>query len=238
MIIAAMHQPHYMPWLGYFEKIQKADLFVIVDHVQFERKGWQNRNYIKSQHGKLMLSIPVVHRSREETILEKEVCFRNNWRYKHFKSIEWNYGKAPYWEQYKKHFENYYAQVWPKLIDWQIQNILDFLSFFKIDTPVVRSSELGTIFGKKTEMIIELCQLTKASAFISGDGSYYLDSGLFKTNDIQLIWQNFKHPEYAQQFEKLGFLSHLSALDLLLNEGPEGWKKLFNSNGSRTRIRT
>ena len=104
-------QPTYLPWLGYFEMIGHSDVFVVFDHVQFERKSWQQRNKIKTANGAVSLTVPVQKMPRETKISEMKISYeRCNPLERHWKTIELSYKKAPYFEKYKSCFENIYSK--------------------------------------------------------------------------------------------------------------------------------
>jgi hypothetical protein len=222
-MLVGMHQPHYLPWVGYLDKMARSDLFVFVDHVQFERKGWQNRNFIKSSVGPLMLSLPVFQRSRSETICLKQIDNSRPWRRKHIKSIKSAYDHAPFFES-QKDILYCIEQSGDSFTDLSIELTLQLARAFGIHTPTIRSSHLVNVTGKKTDMIINLCRKLGADGFLSGDGAAtYLDVDAFGKAGIALCWQRFVHAEYSQQFPELGFVPRLTALDLLFNEGPSGY---------------
>ena len=217
-----MHQPHYLPWLGLLDKADQADLFVHVDHVQFERKGWQNRNFVKTQQGGTLLTVPVLQESRAERIDEKLVDERRPWRKKHRRTIEQSYRAAPYWDRYGSALLALYDQPRDRLADVAIASTQLAFDAFGVATPVCRSSEFGPVPGAKTEMIVALCKEVGASTFISGSGARaYLDADLLNAAGVEVEWQSFEHPTYDQLHAAAGFLPRAAAFDLLLNVGPE-----------------
>ena len=231
----AMHQPHYLPWLGYIDKIDRVDLFIFLDHVQFERSNWQNRNYVKSPTGPVLLTVPVFQNSKDERIVEKVVDDRRPWRRKHRRTIEHAYHAAPYWSSLSEDVLGLYDKPWSALADLAIESATMLLQPFEIDTPWIRSSSVGEIPGKKTEMIAQLCEAVGATAFLSGDTARdYLDVRLLEDRGIEVEWQSFVDPEYYQQHPNVGFLPRMAAIDLLLNEGPRGFAKVRTSQRARS----
>ena len=217
-----MHQPHYQPWLGLLDKADQADLFVFVDHVQFERKGWQNRNFVKTQQGATMLTVPVLQESRAERIDEKLVDERRPWRKKHRRTIEQSYRAAPHWERYGPALLAFFDQPRERLADVAIDSTTLLFDAFGVATPCCRSSQFGGVSGAKTEMIAGLCKEVGATTFLSGDGARaYLDAELLAASGVEVEWQSFQHPSYQQLHPASGFVPRLAALDLLLNVGPE-----------------
>jgi hypothetical protein len=91
-MICAIHQPQYMPWLGYFDKIDKADIFIFLDDVQFKKNEWQNRNKIRTAQGWQWLTVPILHEFGQK-IADVHIDNKRKWRHTHLRSIQLNYGK-------------------------------------------------------------------------------------------------------------------------------------------------
>lgn len=221
----AIHQPHYLPWLGLIDKIDRSDLFVYLDHVQYERRGWQNRNYIASRGGPVLLTVPVVQRSRDECITDKLIDNDQEWRSKHRRAIgDFCYPKAPHFAEFGPAVTAVYDREWERLVDLAIASTQVVLDSFAITTPVVRSSELGEFTGQKSELIAQVAAKAGATSMLSGEGARgYMDPGVFADHGITLEWQAFEHPTYTQ-FSRHGdeFLPRMAALDLLFNHGAHG----------------
>lgn len=218
----AMHQPHYLPWLGLIDKADQADLFVFVDHVQFLRKGWHNRNFVKTAQGPTLLSVPVLQESRAERIDEKVVDGRRPWRKKHRRTIEQSYRAAPHWDPYGPPLLDLYERPWDGLADLAIASTQLVFDAFGVTTPVCRSSQLAAVPGAKTEMVAALCRQVGATTFVSGEGARaYLDEELLAAAGVKVEWQGFAHPTYPQLHPQAGFVPRLAAFDLLLNLGAD-----------------
>lgn len=225
MLISA-HQPHFMPWLGYFDKIRRSDLFCIVDHVQFERQNFQNRNRIESQGRVQWLIVPVIQRSRHERIVDKQINpardGRITWEQKLIRSLHHAYCRAPHYQRYRRDLEDLLCAEWTHLADLDIALLRYFLAALEIDTPLVRTSELEGIEGARTEMIVSMCRAVGATGYLSGRGgsTRYLERERFAEAGLELRWQEFEHPTYPQ-FPGSTFTSRLSVVDLLVHCGPE-----------------
>lgn len=229
-----MHQPHYLPWLGLIDKLDRADLFVYMDHVQYERKGWQNRNYVKSASGPMMLTVPVNAGSREDRIVDKVVDDTRPWRIKHSRSLEQNYRSAPFWEDYGPGLLGIYETSWKQLSELAIATTRFVAGAFGIDTPFVRSTELDGLVGAKTELLVTACQAVGATTMLSGQGARdYIEVDRFTAAGLTVEWQDFRHPEYRQLFPQAGFAPRMAAIDLLLNEGPSGIELLRAARSSQ-----
>lgn len=224
-MLVAIHQPHYVPWLGYLDRMIKADVFVILDHVQFERRNYQNRTAIRCDDQQKWLTVPVVQVSQKETILEKMVDNSEGqnraWGPTHFKTLKYAYRKAPFFNQYAPRLQQILEARWEKLVDLDLA-MLEFLrEGFEIRTPIVRSSEMQ-VEGARSTLLLNLCRhLGQNSTFLGGLGGSrgYLDLDAFRAAGIGVQWQEFKHPTYEQCGEG-PFIPGLMSLDLLFNCGP------------------
>ncbi len=225
MIVAA-HQPNFLPWLGFFDKLRRADVFVIVDHVQFERQNYQNRALIKTDDGPRWLTVPVEQRSREETILDKRLCAgqegRNDWRRRARRALEQSYARAPHFRLLAGPFLETLAQPGESLVELNVRLIRLVMDALGIKTRLLRSSALG-VTGAKSEMVLNLCRAVGADAYLAGEGGSrgYLDEAAFARAGVRVAWQGFSHPTYPQEPSRAPFAPGLSALDLLFNCGPE-----------------
>lgn len=232
-MILAGHQPEYLPYLGFFYKAAKADKFIFVDHVQFQKKGFkneffQNRNRIRTApglNGWTWLTIPVISKGKRwQNINEVEINNSTRWSEKHWKTIYLNYKNSPFFNDYKDFFEQLYAKQWAKLADLNEEIIRYLLEKFDIKVPVYKSSDYS-FNSAKTDLLIEMCQKLKADTYLSGVGAkavgYVLEEE-FKKQGFNHIFSDFKHPVYPQKYKP--FVANLSAIDLLFNCGPESAK--------------
>lgn len=225
MIVAA-HQPHYLPWLGYLDRMLQADLFVLLDHVQFERRNYQNRTRILLDGLGHWLTVPVVQRSQLERVIDKEIDNppnddKKSWGTKHYQTLRHAYRDAPFFADYAPTVQKILESGSTKLVDID-RFTLDFLrDAFAIRTPIVNSSTLD-IKGARAEMILDVCQVVGADTYLAGMGGSrdYLDRQLFSEAGVDIAWQDFKHPAY-RQCASGSFVPGLSAVDLLFNHGPQ-----------------
>lgn len=226
-MIVSIHQPYYFPWLGYFDKILKSDLFILLDDVQYEKNNFYNRNRIRIKDGWIWITVPVRYKYRIK-LDEIKIDNTKKWQKIHWKSIFFNYQKAPFFLEFRSFLEEIFLnKKWEKLIDLNIYTLLEILKLLEIDRKIVLSSNIN-VGGNSTEKIINLCKKVGADAYYSGvSGKKYLDISLFKENNIKLIFQEFHHPIYKQQYS--GFIPNLSILDLLLNYGYESKDIIANA---------
>ncbi|TBR16883.1 hypothetical protein EPO66_03795 [bacterium] len=222
-MILSVHQPQYIPWLGYFHKIAKSDLFVFLDNVQYKEREFQNRNKIRTPRGWMWLTVPVISKGLgRQNIREVAIDNEIDWQEKHLKSLKTCYAHAEFFKEHSIFFQGLYNRKWDKLIDLNIAIIEYILKYLQIDTPVYFETKLN-IASIHTERIIDICKTLNAGTYLSGiGGKDYLEEGKFSEARLKLAYQDFKHPEYRQQFikGKGDFIPYMSILDLIFNEGP------------------
>ncbi len=223
-MILSVHQPHYLPWLGYFHKIMHSDCFVFLDNAQYKKREYQNRNLIRSANGPMWLTVPVITKGRrEQRIRDVKIDNSENWQETHWRSLKACYGKAPHFSAYAPFFEEVYTRkTWKRLTDLNVTVTEYLLDKLEIHAPLHIESKLGTK-GKATERIIEICRAMKADVYLSGTGGReYLEEERFAEEGIELRYQAFTHPEYAQANARNGtFEPCMAAVDILFNEGPD-----------------
>lgn len=210
--------------------MMNCDLYMIVDHVQFSKKSFQNRNRIRSSSGEIMLTVPVLTKGKfEQPINEVLINNNTNWQKKHKKSIFLNYKKSPYYDEYKDFFEDIFSKKWEKLIELN-EYIIRFLSKkLDIQIDILKSSDYN-FKGKKTDLLIEMCKNTKANFYLSGEGGRnYVDEQKFNDNNLTNLFTNFVHPSYTQLF--VPFLPKMSVIDLLLNHDIKFCISLIKNSG-------
>lgn len=218
--IVGILQPGYLPWLGFFEQMNHDDIFVYYDDVQFEKKGWANRNRIKTPNGVLLLTVPVqVKGCYFQEIRETRIDNAVAWQKKHLESIRHSYGKSPYFNEYAPDLFALINRHHEFLLDLDLELLDWFREILGIKTPTVLSSELG-VSGKSTERLLAITQHLGGTVCYEGAaGRNYIDPNLFAAASIQLLYQDYKHPVYPQMHGD--FVSHLSVVDLLFNCGLE-----------------
>ncbi len=195
-------------------------MFVYYDDVQYDKHGWRNRNRIKTQNGPLWLTVPVRHSAVTSLrILDVEIDKRTPWARKHVSSIRQAYTRAPFLHTYLPPLEELLQRKWERLVDLDIACAGLIAEWFGLRRTAERSSMLG-INGDRSERLVNICRRFGASRYLSGNAARsYLDVPLFERYGIGVEWQEYAHPVYPQLHT--GFISHLSALDLLLNCGEQ-----------------
>jgi hypothetical protein len=223
-MIVAIHQPHFIPWLGYLHRMAQVDLFVILDHVQFERRNYQNRSQIRLDGQARWLTVPVEQRSQKERILDKLVDNRDAdrpWGRTHFATLRHAYREAPYLGLYLPTLRRILEAQWQRLADLDAAMLAFLMDAFSIRTSLVRSSELA-VEGAKSDLILNLCRAVKADALVAGFGGSrgYLSQEAFARHGIAIRPHEFRHPAYRQCGPQ-PFIPGLAAIDLLFNAGPQ-----------------
>ncbi len=228
MTIVAIHQPGYLPWLGFFKKMMNSEIFVFLDHVQYERKCTQNRNKIRTSDGSMWLTVPVLSH-QDSKINEVKIDETKHWSLKHKKSIILNYSKAPFFDEHKDFLEHLYGTTYDRLLDLNLEIIKYVMKVLEIKTKTFLSSELN-VEGKGSEMVLNICKAMKCDLYISGTlwARNHLHVEDFKKNGMMVQFENFNHPVYRQKFEP--FIPNMSIIDLLFNEGKNAKDILRNVN--------
>ena len=214
-------QPGYLPWLGFFEQLERVDRFVVLDDVQYDKGGWRNRNRVKTTQGVRWLTVPVrVSHAQPPRVADVEIDNRTDWRRKHLETLRQSYARAPFADRYLPLFEEACAREWRLLVDLDLHFIAAIAAALGIDTAkIVRSSALG-LGGWREERLLAICASLGADRFYEGAaGRDYIGVARFAAAGVRVEFQDYHHPVYPQQHG--AFVSHLSAVDLLLNCGPE-----------------
>jgi hypothetical protein len=223
-------QPTYLPWLGYFEMINSSDIFVVFDNVQFVKKSWQQRNKIKTANEITSLTVPIKKTSRSTKINEIEISYdHGNPLENHWSTIELAYKKAQYFSNYKDTLKSIFKEKYSTLIDLNMNLIQSICKILEIETNIVFASDFINNFSKnnKTENIIDLCNSIGIDHLYDAKGaSDFLELSKFKDNNIQIKFQEYTHPTYSQLWKN--FVSHLSIIDLIFNEGHNSLKIIMS----------
>jgi len=217
-------QPSYIPWRGYFDQIFRADLFVFYDDVQYDKRGWRNRNQIKTPKGKQWLTIPVNSRGAQTEnipINQIRMAWDHPWSQNHLKALQHSYSKAPHFGQYGSLLEKFYQRQDEFLADFTIDFTIALAhELGNAHTRFMRSSELAGIDGQKTDRLIQILQAVGAVNYISGPSARdYIEKEKFDSAGITLEYMEYNYPEYPQFYPP--FDPYVSILDLLFMVGPE-----------------
>ena len=218
MTVVAIHQPQFLPWLGYFDKLDRSDFFCLLDTVQYKKNEFQNRNKIKTSQGWQWLTVPVTYRFPQR-ILEVGVNQTVDWQRKHLRSLETSYRKAPFFDTYITRFEEFYQQSYEMLVDVNVACIRLLMDLLGLKRKVILASSLQVDTEDPTMRLVKICQALGGAAYSSGkDGAKYMDVDMFASHEIDVLFQDFEHPQYPQCFGP--FEPNMSIVDLLFNCGP------------------
>lgn len=230
MTTITIHQPEYLPYLGFFDRIIKSDVFVILDDVGYQKNGFINRNKIKTADGWQWLTVPVSNRSPNQKINEVLIDNQKKWKDDQWKTLCYNYSKALFFKTYADFFEDVFKKEWISISDLDIYLIENIARMLGLEKRIEKSS-IYDIKGTATERLVNICKKFGADTYLSGTGGKgYLELEKFKKESINVVFQEFKHPDYPQQFMKKGFLSNLSIIDLLFNCGPKSLDIILGGN--------
>jgi hypothetical protein len=227
-LILAVHQPQYLPWIGYFDKMRRAEVFCYLNDVQYKKNEWQNRNRIKTAQDWQWLTVPVRYHFPEK-INEVRINNTTQWSKKHLQALKTNYSRAPYFKEYISIFEDTLSRDWEFISELNIhliERLKDALQMQQKTTII--SSELK-LREDPTDRLIDICKALGADTYLAGQGGAdYMDAARFEKNGLKVIMQEFKHPVYSQLFGD--FQPHLSIVDLLFNCGPESMDMIRSAN--------
>lgn len=226
-MIVSIHQPQFLPYLGFFHKVAHSDVYVVLDDVQFLERGHQNRNEIKMQAGKQWLTVPVVQ-NRGQLIKDVLIDNSTNWRRKHWAALESNYRPAPFFKELAPGLKAVLVDGGhTRLADLDVDLLKWAMTALGIERPIRFSSQLG-IEGTQTERLINVCKAAGATVYLSGQGGrQYMELPLFEAAGIEVRFQEFAAPTYPQQFMQHGFMPNLAVVDALFNCGGEGTRALI-----------
>ncbi|MDP3883146.1 MAG: WbqC family protein [Candidatus Staskawiczbacteria bacterium] len=216
-----IHQPEFLPYIGFFERLSNSDILVILDDVGYQKNGFINRNKIKTEKGAKWITVPVLGRSPNLKINEVLIDNGQKWAESQLGSIKAAYSKAPHFKEYYNFLEQALKQDWKKICDLDIYLIENINKFLDIDLKIIKSSDLKTK-GKGTERLINICKELKADEYLSGPGTekgHGVEKQEIEKHGIKVKIKEFSNPKYNQQFRSQEFLPYMSIIDLLLNEG-------------------
>lgn len=242
-MIVSINQPAYLPWLGYFHRIAVSDIHIILDHAQFEKNSFTNRNKVRTSGAWCWLTVPVKTKGLFGDLAINGISVDNSvdWRKKHLLTICHNYSKAPHLAEHKPFFTKVYQMDWSRLLDLCCEINSQLLKVFGIGTPLRFASEMH-VNGTKDELVLNLCRAVGATTYLSGpQGRNYLHEDMFRSAGIHVVYQDYQHPTYTQAYP--GFEAYVSAIDLLFNYGDKsgeilcsGQKEIFEKPKSGSEL--
>lgn len=225
-----IHQPDFLSYLGFFHRLLHADLYVVLDNVQYvtgTSQSWMNRDKIKTQSGEKWLTISVNKAPRDTNINDIKINDAVDWQNQNLEFIKQNYRKSPFFDEIFPHLKKLYMLRYEKLADFNMASIMMLLKLFDIIIEIEYASNFITT-KTKSERLVEILTQVKATHYLSGIGArdYHVDEPFHKAG-IDVVWQEFKHPVYPQLYEE--FIPFLSSIDLLFNCGIEKSRDILRS---------
>ncbi|HEY4372679.1 MAG TPA: WbqC family protein [Burkholderiales bacterium] len=217
---AVIHQPDFMPYLGFFDRLLHADVFVLLDNAQYVNatsRSWTNRDKIKTPQGERWITISVKKAPRDTAINQIELSDHVDWRGDHLNLLRQNYRQAPFFGEIYPQVEALYAHPFTLLADFNRASIDFLLALFDIHVETVLASTLSA-GGRSNELLAEILREVGANCYLSGVGARaYFHPEPFDAAGIEVKWQDFPHPVYPQLHGD--FIPYLSSIDLLFNCG-------------------
>ena len=234
----AIHQPHYFPWVGYFDKMAKADQFILMDAVQLEKRSQMVRNRVLAPDGEPRYISISANQSghREKEYREIPLSKDTDWRGKNLSILQAYYRKAPFYQEIMTLMEQYFANDFQTLCQCTISSIHLVKDLLQIPTRLVLQSQLSyDKEQKKSDLILELCLAAGANIYVSGRGAStnYLNRENFSERGVNIIFQDFQHPVY-HQCNSEEFIPGVSILDMLFICGIEESRRIFWENVNST----
>lgn len=228
--VVAIHQPNFLPWLGFFDKLSRADVFVLLDDVQFAKKGgtWTNRVQILVSGEPAWITVPVdrsYHGTR--TIQEMHIDGSGAWRRRIIETIRQNYSRAAHFSQVQPVVEEILALETRSLCEFNIAGIRLLLDLMGLPSEhMVRSSTLG-VSGRASELLAAITAAVGGETYLCGGGAAeYQEDEVFEDAGIRVLYQDFKDPRYPQRGTS-GFVTGLSVVDALMNCGSAGTRDIL-----------
>ncbi len=226
-MITFVHQPEYMPWLGFFDKLSKCDVFIVYDDVQYVHGGFQNRNRIRTLQGWRWITVPIKH-NHPQLIKDVKIA-GNQWKQDHLRIIRHSYDKTPFFKEYFSMLQEVLAFNYEFLIDLNLSLIKAFADVLGFTIKFARSSDFPYLGKEKNEKLISMCKHVGADTYLSGSGGKtYMNESEFLDANIKIIWHSYNHPIYKQNFA--GFQPNLSIIDLLFNLGPDAKQTILKGS--------
>lgn len=231
-----IHQPIFFPWVGYFDKMAKSDIFVLLDEVQLEKGSYMYRNRILDKNGNICyLTIS----GDKHGYLDKkynEIISTNKdvWIPKHINQIKLSYEESPYFDEVWNEIKSVYDVNRHTICDYAISSVVSIAKLLNIDTKLLLQSDCEyDLDSQKNDLVLSICKGLHADQYLSGNGAKkYMEEQSFENEGITLKYQRIEPPVY-QHLHNDEFVSGLSILDMLFSCGIEKTKKLFWDNCSR-----
>jgi len=216
-MIVSIHQPNFMPWLGFFDKVNKSDAFIFLTaSVRSKGDKYLTRARILNHSKEQFLTIPLG--AKEIAINQLKMPDENSWKVKMLNKIHGAYQGSIFFDEIYGDIELLIMSDAEYYSSFSIDFIKFMLKKLAIDTVLHIDSDFKNNFGASNARNISLCKVVGGHSYLSGSGAHaYIDERLFKANKVELIFQDFQHPKYEQGVND--FVAGLSIIDVLFNCG-------------------
>jgi hypothetical protein len=229
-MVISIIQPCFVPWLGYFEQIALADVFVYLDDVKYTKQDWRNNNQLKSPYGIAKIFVPV-KKTKEDTLINQvEISYNEKWEQRLINQISANYGKACFFEEVMEFLRKVIFSKHERLVDLNYNLNNAILEFLGINTPIYLSSDIFKTTNDKNLRLLEICRnFDNVNVFYDGKkAKNFIDISLFKQNGVDVIFQDYQHKPYQQLWGD--FVPYMSIIDLIMNHGKESLMYIINNS--------
>lgn len=218
--LVVIHQPDFMPYLGFFQRLLQADIYIVMDNVQFVRgsRSMTNRDKIKTANGESWINVGIQKPAYKCKINEVQILQDTQWRVRSLNLIKENYRRADFFDEIYPYLDELYSLKCDKMIEFNMASIKMLIELFGIEEIELKCASELAVTGRSNELIINLVKAVGCHRYLSGIGArnYYIPE-MYEEAGIEVVWQEFEHPVYKQQFGE--FIPYLSSIDLLLNCG-------------------
>ncbi len=222
-----IHQPDFIPYIGFFNKISKSDFFVIMDNVQLSKSGWTHRDKIKTKKGVEWLTIPIKKINFKQKINEIKISNDKDWKKKHLNLIYENYKDSKFYTEIIEVIKEIYLFETSYLFEFNLNAINIILELLDIKTNIKLLNKIDAK-GNKSFLLINILKSLNGKVYVSGMGAKnFINMNEFEKNDLKVNFNNFKHPIYEQLHGK--FICNLSIIDILFNCGIQSTKKIVKN---------
>lgn len=226
-MIITIHQPEHLPYFGFLDKVNKSDIFVILDDVDFKKNNFQNRNQILTSSGAKWVGITIETKGLDNKFINARKV-KGNWKESYNNKIVEAYRKYPFYDEGIAIIDKMLKVDSSLLMEFNIFYMKELFRLLEIKTNLIFSSELN-ITTTKTQRLSDICEKLNGTSYLAGQGAIdYLDEDIFK-NNIKILKHNFIHPKY-EQLNSEEFVPYMSSLDIIMSVGIDGLKRMLNES--------
>lgn len=230
-----IHQPTYLPWLGFFDKLLASDVWVVLDDAELSRQSWITRVHVRNGGERLLLSIPVRHRFSDHAPLHDiRIDTSHHWQRKHDRALRQSYGRSPHFAAIEPLLVVLYTTPAERLVDFTMIGLEWLRERLGVAVEIVYSSRLDAGAATGTERLVRLTRAVGGEVYVTGSGSRgYLEPAQFYAAGLGLEWQDYVEQPYRQG--RGAFVNRLSALDAMAELGAAGSAELLRRGHRRPR---